>query len=219
MVVTFPLSMPTPVRVRSARFRLDCLEEQSPTRGGKIISVERAEPLWALDIATASLTPSQRGEWLAWFGLLRSVNPFWGYDPDWRWPLAYRNGFGGLTRADGSAFDGTCRIQGVGSNTSEITLYDMPAGYVMSQGDYLAFSYGTSARALHQVSVGGTASELGVLGVVVTPFLRDGWAPNAVVNLVKASAKMLIVPKSIDRGEPDASGLAAVSFKAIQTLG
>ena len=79
----------------------------------------------------------------------------------------------------------------------------LPAWYVLTRGDYLAFDYGSpSRRALHKVvSLTVQASAGGVTPVFeVTPLIRPGALVGAVVTLVRASCKARIMPGSVSKG-------------------
>ncbi len=78
------------------------------------------------------------------------------------------------------------KIRSLASNNREMTLKGLPAGYVVSQGDLLGFTYGSNPirYAFHRVVTGATASGLGITtDIEVQPFIRPGAAIDAVVTL------------------------------------
>ena len=78
------------------------------------------------------------------------------------------------------------KIATLDSNNREMTVKGLPAGYVISQGDLLGFTYGTSPirYAFHRVVTGGIANGLGITpDIEVIPFIRPGAQVNAVLTL------------------------------------
>lgn len=102
-----------------------------------------------------------------------------------------------------------------------ISLKGLPAGYVLTKGDYLAFDYGSDPvrRAFHRISETVTASGAGTTPTFnVTAFIRPGAAVDAIVTLIKPAAKCFIKPGSIDAGSTENILTTQISFSVIQKI-
>jgi hypothetical protein len=110
-------------------------------------------------------------------------------------------------------------IASIDANRRAITLSGLPAGYVITTGDYLHVDYGTpSRRALIQAVEGATANGSGVtLEFEVRPHLRPGITTGLAIALKKPAAKVKIVPGSV-RIETVTTLLSQLRFTARQTL-
>lgn len=89
----------------------------------------------------------------------------------------------------------TPRIAALNANNRELTLKNLPAGYVLSTGDLLGFTYGTNPvrRAFHRVVTGGVADQFGITPEIeLTPFIRKGAAVDAAVHLIRPPLKAVI---------------------------
>lgn len=108
-------------------------------------------------------------------------------------------------------------IHTVGVNNCSLRLTGLPSGYVLSEGDALAFSYGDNPvrRAWHRLAEGAVASSGGLtpLFELSTP-LRPGVAVGLTVALKMPSAKMFVVPKSISVAHT--ARHSTISFQAMQ---
>ncbi len=220
MTITYPRDLPAWfLGMTQCAFTLDYLQEQDPTGDGDQLVRDVGPTLWNLDCKTQRLQSDKMGEMEAWVDSLENGGqPFWGYD--WRrlGPLAYPNGIGGLSRAGGGTFDGTCTLGTVAGDNKSVPLTGLPVGFVLSPFDNLAFPYASGTRqALHRIVAGGVADGSGHVTVEVRPHVRVGWASGATVNLVKPSCIMKLVPGSYSPAQ-DPRGPGFVSFKAKQTL-
>jgi hypothetical protein len=110
-------------------------------------------------------------------------------------------------------------IASIDTNFRAIALSGLPAGYVITMGDYLHVDYGTpSRRALLQAAEGATANGSGATGEFeVRPQLRPGITAGLAVTLKKPAAKVKIVPGSL-RIETVTTLLSQLRFTARQTL-
>ncbi|MCO4316348.1 hypothetical protein M8997_004065 [Phyllobacterium sp. 21LDTY02-6] len=113
-------------------------------------------------------------------------------------------------------------IDSLVSNNKEMRLAGLPAGYVLSGGDLLSFNYGTNPvrRALHRIVLPVTASGTGVTPLFeVRPYIRPGAATGLAVTLIKAAAKVKMIPDSFNPGTNDSDGITrGMSFQVRQTL-
>lgn len=101
----------------------------------------------------------------------------------------------------------------------EISLSGLPPGYVLSRGDYLAWSYDGGRRALHRVLEPVTASAGGVAASFeVSPALRPGSAVGAQVTLRRAACIAKLQTGSVQKGASRRTITTGMSFGFIQTL-
>lgn len=114
------------------------------------------------------------------------------------------------------------QIASLSGNNKEMSLSALPFGYKLSGGDLLSFDYGTNPvrRALHRVILPVTASGSGVSPTFeVRPYIRPGATVGLSVTLVKAAAKVRMIPDSFNPGTNDADGITrGMSFQVRQTL-
>lgn len=220
-MITFPRDLPEAFGVTGLAFQLVPMQELSPLRSGGQIALDLGPSLWMAQWQCDRLNEQRLGVARAWLDTLSSLNPFYAFDMLREYPFAYRQSrWQGLT-VGGDPFDGTCLLTDVASNGVEIDLEALPAGFVLTPGDYLAFDYGDSneLRALHRVSASKIANGSGVaLALEVRPRVRPGWQENATVQLYRAACKMLIVPQSVNDGEVRRPGVGPLSFQGVQTL-
>lgn len=112
-------------------------------------------------------------------------------------------------------------IASLAANNREMSLGNLPAGYVLSVGDYLSFSYGTAPvrQALHRVVTQVNADAGGTTPVFeVTPHIRPGASIGAAVDLLNPACKAIIVPESFDPGSNARRITQGMKFRFKQTL-
>lgn len=221
MTITYPRSFPDWfLGMSQCAFRLDYQQELAPDGNGDQIVRDFGPTLWNADYRTDILSPEKMGEMEAWLDSLENGGQtFWGYDFRRPLPRAYPNGIAGMTRAGGGAFDGTCTLGTVGDDNKTVPLTGLPAGFILSPFDNLAFSYGDdpASFALHRVMAAAVADGSGAITVEVRPHVRIGWTAGDSVNLVKPSCLMRLVPDSYSPDQ-QARGRGFISFKGAQTL-
>lgn len=89
------------------------------------------------------------------------------------------------------------QIAALDANARELSLDDLPAGYVLTPGDLIGFEYGSSPTryALHRLVSGATADGAGAAGPVeVTPPIRPGATTGTAVSLVRPVMKAVLEP-------------------------
>jgi len=215
-LISFPRAIPDELGLSSLSFPPDPMIEVTPLRSGEQIAVDLGPTLWRGKWQSATLDETKMGIVRAWYDTLLSAQAFYGYDKLREYPLAYRAGFASLT-VGGNPFSGVATLTGVASNNLQPTLGSLPAGFVFSPGDYIAFDYGSSKRALHRVSAAAVADGDGNVTLEVRPAIRPGWNAGAAVFLRRAAALMIILPGSYsEQIVPPTNG--QISFEAIQTL-
>lgn len=118
------------------------------------------------------------------------------------------------SKSDGD-FSNTAKISSIGINGKSLALSGLPAGMVLSRGDYLAFDV-PGWRALHQIMETVIASGAGVSPTVeVRPHLMVGSAVGADVDLKQPATVMMLVPGSVTQNRVDARN-TVISFQAFQ---
>jgi hypothetical protein len=207
----------------TAHLDLDYVQEVSPTRGGAQNSADLGPALWRLDAQSRRLKASEFRLWKARLASLENgAKTFKGYDLTACYPLAYPRG----TWPTGLAFDGSGYLAAVNtSNYKELKIGGLPVGYVISEGDFLSFAYG-SFRALHQAMASVTVGGTGISDYVeVRPAIRSGSSltaalassPPTDVDLIKPHATMVLIPGSVS-AQPSGDGSGSISFSARQTI-
>jgi hypothetical protein len=183
-------------------------QELSRTAGGRTQARDLGSPLWQASFTTA---PARHSDAAAIEAALISLNglvgSFLAYDKRRPYPVKH---------ADGNFAD-TAVISAVTAfDAFFLRLGGLASGFTLSPGDYLAFEYGsTPSRALHIVTVGGTAGAAGTIDLEVFPPLRAGATANTPVTLKKASCEM-ILNAAITAPTITSMVASSVSFTAIQ---
>ncbi len=164
------------------------------TAGGLVIGSERGARLWQGSIQMIPLGHRDASFLDARMSLLTgSGMSFLIYDGRVAYPKA---------DLDGSILGAaTPVLNTVNANMNDITISGLPAGYVISNGDMIGYTYGSSPvrRALHKVAVGGSAANgSGVSPTLqVTPPIRPGYVAGAtLVTLIKPAIAAQVVPGS-----------------------
>lgn len=104
-----------------------------------------------------------------------------------------------------------------------IGLWDLPAGYVLRRGDFLAFEYRSNPVrfALHRI-VDKTVTVSGAAGFTPTfevlPHIEPGAALDAPVALIRPACKAIIIPGSVNPGSTTNFITEGMSFRFMQTL-
>lgn len=211
------LTFPAPVsyiadllRVPRRTFRLEVQQELSGIGNGDILAAQLAPTRWIADIQTV---PMQRSAARILQSRLEaldgSIHSFYLYDP-WKCVPAADPG-GAILGAS------TPAIRTIGSDNKSFSLKGLPIGYVISEGDHIAFDYGSNPtrRALHRVMETQVATAGGnTVLFEVRPHLRPGIAIDLPVTLIKPAAKMVLVPGSLSvQGD---GGMTTISFQAVQ---
>lgn len=174
-------------------------QELSRTAGGQSYGKDLGPGVWVFSVTTRPL-PNQ--EALRFETKIKSLNgvmrKFFAYD------LRYRNPVGAATGAKVSAYT---------ANT--LTLKDAAPGYVVTEGDYFAYDYGTGKRAYHIFLEGATAEGSGDISALeIYPSFRPGsLAVDADIILENPKALVHLVPDSTNLSYVDQLH-STVSFQA-----
>ena len=186
-------------------------EEQSRTAGGVTIVKDMGEPLWQAAYATTVLTPNELDYWRARLDVLDGgQQQFKAYPLSRCFPIKYPNG----SWPTGSGFSGdSATISARWNSGKELTISGLPAGYIVSRGDFLRIG----SRNLHRVVNREVADGSGVAaGVEVRPHFWPETEPGDALSVRKPYCLMTIVPGSISTAADLATGKGAISFRAIE---
>lgn len=214
MTITYPRALPSAFVTR-ADLILERKQTVSNEAGGKLISAELAPAYWRLRLETTPRSRAEFDAWVAWQNSLRGAARFFlGRDVRrGRYPLAYaRTGFADLERAapTGGAFDGTSDDCDFTDNQAP-TIGKLPAGFVVSIGDYVGFTF-TGGRTLHRFTEAGAADIDGNVALALEPEIPALVPSDAVANFLAPNALMKILPGTFDAQENNKQRV--VSFEA-----
>ena len=181
------------------------------TGGGEVMTADLAPMLWEGTVTLGKMIGTERDlPDLVLDVLGRAGRTFWAYDTRRPYPL----------------LDPTGAILGASTptiyslpSTREIRIDGLPAGYVLSRGDYLAFTY-SGRRALHRVvDAVVTAGTGGITPTFeVAPEIRPGATVGTSVDLTRASCKAILIPGKTDKGITKSTITEGMTFAFIQTL-
>ncbi len=216
MSITYPRALPS-AHIAGGSFEIDHQEAFAPEHGGRFVSMELGWPLWTLNINTTPPTRDDYDAWRAWFSSLRgSGRLFYGRDVRrGPYPRRYPNGFAGLTRAIGGAFDGTSDTWEPNEAGDSIEIEKLPANFILGVGDYIGLRWGIY-RSLHRVLAQAQGSSGGIGEWTVEPTIHWDVPVDAMVNLIKPDCLMVVTQRSAL--EDDHNGGRRVAFEARQHL-
>lgn len=202
------------VRVREMTLRLHEPVEINRTRNGAVIPASLGDAIWrgsvtiAPDIDARSVMALE-----ARFALLsRPGMAFLAYDTRKLFPSADPAG-----RVLGMAEP---TIKTINSNRRELSLSDLPPGYVLRAGDMISWEYGSSPtryglhRLLEDVIADGSGD---TAEFEVTPFIADAVTTSTAVSLVKPVFKAVLdAPPQYGAGQ--LAVFPGAQFSFVQTL-
>lgn len=211
MALTFPRTdILSAVAFQDQTFQLMFRQEYSRTAYGTTLGKDLGPALWSASYTTA---PMYADEALSFEAMLNSldgvIQQFEAGDLRRVFPKAYPDG----------DFADTGAIASVNANNKAISMSGLSAGFVISQGDFLAFDYGGS-RALHQAVEGATANGSGVTAEFeVRPHIRPGFtlSPATAVRLKNPRGRFALVPGSVS-SRVQGGLFTIVSFEAVQVI-
>jgi hypothetical protein len=213
MAITYPINLLPGFPGWTTGFDLRWRQEQSTLASGRILVKDMGSPLWTLRAATKTLSPNTLDSWRARLTQLENgLQTFWGYSMSRCFPQAYPNG----SWPTGGAFNGlTANLNSINGNRKAIWLTGLPAGFVLSIGDYISITIGTR-KDLHQVMESVTANGAGLAGEFeIRPHLWPDVTVTKVVAVKQPACQMAIVPGSVS-SEASMNGWGSVSFQAIE---
>lgn len=211
MSISFPLTtVLSATSFADQNFQLISRQELSRQANGRTIGKDLGSAIWVASYATI---PMSNDDALAYEALLDSldgvVQTFEAYDLRRIYP---RSDPAGASYNNGA-------LLSVNANNKALALSGLIAGQVVSAGDYLSFTYGSS-RALHKVAESVTANGSGVTAEFeVRPHLRTGWtlSPSTTVLLKAPRGIFALMPGSVS-SKPNGPLHSVISFQAVQYL-
>jgi hypothetical protein len=182
------------------------------TAKGQAWTTDIGDQLWTGTITLAVMTARERADAEVLMSVLR---------PGGRTFLAYdRRRPAPLADPAGRILGATVPVIDAIPNPRELRLSGLPARYVLTRGDYLAYSRPGGGRALHQVvDTLVIASEAGLTPTFeVNPPVPADAVTGAAVSLVKPALKAMFVPDSVTKSETRHTISDGAQFTFIQTL-
>lgn len=222
MTLTFPRPMPAG-GVDSQAFRIARSDFQSPTLNGGGGGVTAGFPRWRTELTLANTTADETEDWIAFLDSLRgSQRLFLARDLTRPFPKAHPEGFAGMTRAGGGAFDGAADGWSVNTEGDVLGLTGLPAGLVLGLKDYVGFRWttgGDARRALVRVVEPATANGSGAIsGLTVEPAVPSIVPEGATAFLNEPDCLMRIVTEETSMGEIDTLHSGGGSVVGLQEL-
>lgn len=214
MALVFPLSMSSffaPLRVVTSSFHAPATLAIGRTRGGSVTSARLAERLWTGQVTLRPERHASAAVIDARVSVLSEPGRSFFAHP---LPL-----FAPIADPSGAALGAAAPQIHTLTSPRELRIGGLPAGYVLSDGDFIGFTYGSPVRyALHQIVIGAVAAGDGVTpNIEVSPPIRVGAATGAAIALVRPTIKAVLSPGAPGVARPRMSSGLTLDF--IQTLG
>lgn len=215
-ILNFPLQLSdfwSQLRILSFDMALGGGSQAQNTGGGEVIIAQTGQRLWQGEV---QLAPAyDHGAIEALLAVLQDPGRSFMMEPHDR-PFPLRDPTGAVIAAASPV------IATLPSGGRSMTLSGLPAGYVLSPGDYLSFTRGTPARhELVEVVTGAVANGSGVSPEFdVTPGIRPGTTTGTAVRLARPMFRAVIVPGSVKASTtpPGRGPRPGPSFSFRQTL-
>lgn len=219
-----PREMPTS-GASMQEFEPQRVDYVAPEGSGRLGAVQAGFPLWLARWTIGRLGETRSDSWRAFdIGQRGATRSFLARDLRRPYPKAHIDGFAGMVRAGtATAFDGSATSWSEAINTdndSLLTLNGLPAGLVLSIGDYVGFKWDAAGapasshwrRAMSRVTVAGTASGTGTATITVEPPLPTVVPAAAIAHLDRPACVMRKLTEEsrlepIDRGGGIRGGL------------
>lgn len=218
----FPLEMPTRsdgvLPFNSGTFKLLYGISKAPNRGAKQQVVELAPSLWQMSFSTPQIYYDEAIELQTWLEMLQGgLKLFKAYHPHLTYPLNYRNGFAGLSRAGGGSFDGTCTVTDFAETLDSLTVGGLPTGFSLRLGDMISMPF-EDTQILHRITAPAIANGFGAVTLPIVPPLPISFAasPEVAATFFKPWCYATVDADSID-GPLSEGQLGSVSFSAVES--
>lgn len=204
MAISFPRALPR-LAALSQSFELQRIDYMAPEAGGRLGGITAGAPIWTMTLGLNSMTFADSDVWRAWVTAQRGAQRlFYGCDIDRAFPARYPGGFGGMMRAGGGAFTGAATSWSEtidGADNSVIALAGLPAGFILSVGDYIGLKWDAAGdapgshrrRALVRTVEAATANGSGALSVTCEPPVPAVVPVGAVAHLDNPACLMRLV--------------------------
>lgn len=188
--------------------------EFSRLGSGEILAADLGTRLWTAQVSLGNMTRAEIAESRAKINTLRAAaGSFLAFDVTRPFPLKDQ---GGVILGVSTPI-----ISALPEGNLAVSLSGLPAGYELSAGDLIGWTYGTAPLryAMHEVAFGGIADGSGQLSALeMTTFIRAGVTLGAAVTLVRAPFKAKIVPGTTDPGATQRFYTSGFVFSLVQTL-
>lgn len=196
--------------ISSVEFIPNWRQEFSRQAGGTPRVADIGPEAWTAKITAGPMTNAEILQAEAVINSMRgSLDTFYAWNPRAQYPQSDPDG----TILGASAV----HISALGGDSKSLGLSGLPAGYVITQGDFISWDNGTH-RCLHQFVKSVTADAFGDTALVeVAPHILVGLllSPSTPVTLVQPTAEMMIMPGSYS--SPSSGALTGtMSFTAVQ---
>lgn len=215
MAITFPLAAAEWfAALPIAAMQLDPVEHvvADMTGKGEWISDDVAPMLWQGEVTLGKMLDTEAAHASVMMDLIRPAGRLF-YVYDTRRPAPKSDPLGVILGASAPV------ISALAASRRELSLSGLPAGYVLSRGDYLAFSYG-GRRALHRIASDGVVAN-GAGGTPlfeVSTLIQPGATISTPVQLITPSIPVMRIPGSVTAGTSRRTVTDGLTFKFIQTL-
>jgi len=210
------------VAVVSAVLNIQRLDYMTAATDGRAFGVTSGAPLWILKATIRDGDADETDTWFAFLDSLRGLQrPFLAHDLTRPYPRAYPDGFAGMMRAGGGAFEGAATTWSVNADRDQLTLSGQPAALQLNNRDAVMLRWvtgGEPRRSLHRVVAPAVASASGVITVAVEPPVPTLVPGSAVADLAKPQAVFRQVIAESGMGELDALHSAGGTLSAVQDL-
>lgn len=218
--LTFPLSQAqffAGLPVSSCSFHLPASLAISRTRGGAVTTARLSERLWTGRIEIAPRRHADAAAIEAKISLLSEPGASFLAHP---LPIC-----GPISDPTGATLSGYSPvIYALPSGGREMRISGLPPGFVLTAGDLIGWTYGSSPTryALHRLVTGATAGGVGGdAGITalfeVTPPIRSGVTTGTAVTLVKPPVRAILLPGQAAVSRPVVTTGLVLDF--VQTLG
>lgn len=198
--------------IQSIEWQLHRWDEFSGLGSGDVLAAQLAPPRWGAKVQLAPMNYARAAEVQALIEALDgALGNFYLYAPQKTHPQDDPTG-----SKLGSA---SPKINTLPADNQSMTLKDLPAGYKLTVGDFLSYSYGSDPvrRALLRVCSTVTADAGGFTpSFKVRPHIPTGTTVNVNVTLIKPAAKVFIVPGSFSPGTSRGLFTEGMSFEVMQ---
>lgn len=216
MALSFPLLLGeffNPLGRVDTTMDLGSAVQSEVTQGGEVIQSAYGARLWTGKVTVRGNTYTNLDQVTARAKLLRQAGASFLVTHPWReGPQA--DPTGSILGAS------TPTIVSVAGNMRDVTINGLPAGYLLTNGDLLEFTYLSSPLryALHEVVTPVTANGGGAAVVEVMPPLRPGYSTPMSIRLVEPRCKAVMIPDSYQAPVFSRAVQATYSFSWQQTL-
>ncbi|WP_337267055.1 hypothetical protein [Oryzifoliimicrobium ureilyticus] len=196
VIIPKPISFADSLPISSVKWELKYQQELSGLGTGEFLAADLGEAYFA---ATVTLDKADHRTMLAiqadFETLDGAINAFYLYDPRAMYPAADPKGvlLGSATPAIGA----------IGANNKSLTVSGLPAGYVLTKGDFFHFDYGSNPvrRGFYRIVETVAADGNGVAASFeVRPHFRPGVTAGLPIALIKPACKVKLVPGTFDPG-------------------